>query len=252
MAMPGARRRRFSRVLLERRAAPDQRPLKGPQAAGRGGGGETRERKEGRPLGTTDRPSRKVGCGRCPSGRGFRGVFRKQAGKRGTAAGFRMRKALYGTTQKRRFCRGPSAFSCLCPSPITFRPPHQTTPTRTPTHPGEGAGGGTGSGASRGWGLRRGRVRLPPSQVSAHPRDALHCSSSLPNLAAVRAPRRAEPRAGPSYSAPARAPAAARSRVTHGDARGGNAADADPGKPPPLSTCDSHSPWISPVSCLAG
>lgn len=37
MAMPGARLRRFSRVLLERRAAPDQRPLKGPQAAGRGG-----------------------------------------------------------------------------------------------------------------------------------------------------------------------------------------------------------------------
>lgn len=40
--------------------------------------------------------------------------------------------------------------------------------------------------------------------------------------------------------------------MTHGDARGGNAADADPGKPPPLSTCDFHSPWISPVSALLG
>lgn len=36
-------------------------------------------------------------------------------------------------------------------------------------------------------------ARHPPSSQGT----LLHCSSSLPNLAAVRAARRAEPRAGP-------------------------------------------------------
>lgn len=45
-----------------------------------------------------------------------------------------MKKALFGTTQKRHFCRGPSAFSPASVSLPSLSVPHTRSPPPAPQH----------------------------------------------------------------------------------------------------------------------
>lgn len=184
-------------------------PLKGPQPVGRGGGGETGARQEGR-------------SGEPPAGRAAAQGWGEGAGASADFGGVCGKPSRRLGQLKRRCCRDglPSA---LPPRLSPHFPLHQvpTSPAHlhpnTPARPGEGAGGGEGLRNYLGMGVCS-------SPRAGGPRATVPLL--LPTGAgAVASPRRiplaGRPRRGRAGPAGAPAPAAAPSPVTPRDARRG-------------------------------